>query len=321
MQTNQEALIAERRTRLVKAAWGYAAASSAGSFMNQGYAKKMFRTTTKKSVALSDFFTFGIDTPTYKIPNILIAQGVLKPGVEGEALPDAYHTTPTAGKVEYTAKLYKAKIGIPDGTFEDNVEEEAFKNTIQDLISETIKTDMEWIAFEGDTASTTPTLLVQDGLFKLATSHEKAGGSAKLTKTILRSAWKMMPQEFRAQKREMRIYTGANVEEDYDDSLGDVATDKSFAQIQGLDWVGPYFKKMPVLGVPMIAQNLGGGTESHALICHPKNATLAIYKKVELELSRDADAGIWNLHARIRFGIQWAEENGVVEITALAAAA
>lgn len=308
----------EQLVRLRKAAWGYSDLSTGGGLMSQAYAKEFVELTVKESVALQDMYVFPTAAQTYRVPNLIFDSTVLFPGVSGQALPAAYHSAPTADKVEYTAKLYKSKIGIPDEILEDNVEEAKLKSRVQGLLSKKIKSDWEWVVFEGDTASANPTLAVQDGLFKLAGSHEKDAGGLTLSLTILKSAWKLLPSEFRHRKAEMRMWCGANPVEDYGDSMMDRQTLVGDAAIKG-DWDGPWFKKMPVVDVPKISETLAPGTRSHALICHPKNATVGVWKNIQMEPERDADAGVWNLIVRIRFGIAWAEENGVVEIINLSA--
>lgn len=313
MIPNQEQLV-----RLKKAAWGYADLSSGGGLMNQSYAKEFVELTVKESVALQDMMVFPTPSQTYKVPNLIFGGTVLFPGVSGQALPSAYQSSPTANKVEYTAKLYKSKVGIPDEILEDNVEEAKLKSRVQGMLAKKIKSDWEWVVFEGDTASTDPTLAVQDGLFKLATTHTKDAGGATLSLTILKQAWKLMPSEFRARKVDMRCWCGANPVEDYGDSMMDRQTTLGDEQIKM--WPGPRFKQMPVMDVPKISETLAPGTYSHGLICHPKNATVGVWKNIQMEPERDADAGVWNLIVRIRFGIAWAEEAGVVEITNLSAA-
>ncbi|KKN87436.1 hypothetical protein LCGC14_0258910 [marine sediment metagenome] len=313
MTPNQDQLV-----RLKKAAWGYTDLSSGGGLMNQAYAKEFVELTVKESVAMKDMNVFPTPAATYKVPNLAFSGTVLFPGVIGQALPDAYQSQPDSDKVEYVAKLYKAKIGIPDEILEDNVEEAKLKSRVQGLLAKKIRSDWEWIIFEGDTASAVPTLAVQDGLFKLATSNTKDAGGAQLSLTQLKAAWKLMPSEFRGQKKDMRVWCGANPVEDYGDSMMDRQTQVGDNAIKG-DWDGPWFKKMPIVDVPKIAEDLTPGTYSHALCCHPKNATVGIWKNIEMEPERDADAGVWNLIVRLRFGIAWAEENGVVEITNLLA--
>ncbi|MCP4573226.1 MAG: hypothetical protein GY838_12805 [bacterium] len=314
MTPNQDQLV-----RLKKAAWGYSDLSSGGGLMNQAYAKEFVELTVKESVAMKDMNVFPTPAATYKVPNLYFNGTVLFPGVSGAALPGAYHSAPTAGKVEYTAKLYKSKIGIPDEILEDNVEEAKLKSRVQGMLSKKIHSDWEWVIFEGDTASTDPTLAVQDGLFKLATSHTKDAGGVTLSLNIMKSAWKLMPSEFRARKKEMRCWAGANPVEDYGDAFMDRQSELGDKQIT--EWPGPRFKQMPVMDVPKIAEDLGGGSNySHGLICHPKNATVGVWKNIQMEPERDADAGVWNLIVRLRFGIAWAEENGAVEITNLLAA-
>lgn len=309
----------EQLVRLKKAAWGYSDINTGGGLMNQAYAKEFVELTIKESVALRDMYVFPTPAQSYKLPELIFGSTVLFPGVSGQALPAAYHSAPTTSKVEITAKLYKSKVGIPDEILEDNVEEAKLKSRVQGMLAKKIKADWEWVVFEGDTANADPTLAVQDGLFKLATSHPKDAGGATLSLTILKQAWKLMPSEFRHRKADMRCWCGANPVEDYGDSQMDRQTmlgDKMIEQ-----WDGPRFKQMPVMDVPRIAEDLGGGSNySHALICHPKNATVGVWKNIQMEPERDADAGVWNLIVRLRFGIAWIEENGVVEITNLLAA-
>jgi hypothetical protein len=317
MLSNQEHLVA-----LKKAVWGHSDLVSDGGAMNQGYAKEFVQLTTKKSVALPDMNVFGTTHQSYKMPNLKFASNILQPGTSGQALPEARRTEPTIGKVEIDTQLFKGSVPIPDEIFEDNVEEARLKSTIQGLMSDALKGDVEWIVFEGDTASSTPALAVMDGLFKLATTNTKDAGGARLSLTILKSAFKMIPSEFRDQKKNMRVWVGSNGEEDYGDAMMDRATQYGDDSIKGDTSDHPHFKKMPVIGVPKIAEDLGGGSNNtHALMCHPKNATVGIWKNIQMEMSRDADAGLTNIHVRMRFQPQWAEEAGVVEIINLLATA
>jgi hypothetical protein len=306
----------EHLTRLRKSAWGYDDMVTGGGAMETSFAKKLFQATAKKAKVMSQMNMFATATQTFKIGSLAFASNVLQPGEHGQPLPDAYTTQPTWGKQEYTTGLYKGKVKIPDGIFEDNVEEEQLRNTVRRMMSEAINGDMEWIAFEGDTASTTPALAVKDGLFKLATSHDKDAGGAALSLTIFQAAWRLLPSQFRDQKSSMVFWGGANAVEDYGDSL--TARESKLGDETITGWDGPFFKKMPVIDVPKIREDLPG-TQTHGLMLKPANASIAVWKRVELEPWRDADSGAWVLIVRLRMGMGFAEEDGVVEISALAA--
>jgi hypothetical protein len=90
------------------------------------------------------------------------------PGTQGTRLPDEHRAKPTLGNVEISTVLLRAEVPISDETLEDNVAQDGFANSLENLIADQFGFDVEELLLNGDTGSTDPYLAQLDGWLQQA---------------------------------------------------------------------------------------------------------------------------------------------------------
>lgn len=179
-----------------------------------------------------------------------------------------------------------------------------------DELSKAVGRDIEWVSVNGDTASLDPTLATMDGFLKQITSNVVLGGSANLTKAILRDMLKLMPDEF-ANDPKLRYFTNRDARIDYRDSLADRAT--TLGDISLLNKTETVYNDIPVDWIPEFPVNLAGDTE--VLLANPDNLYVGIWRKISVKLDEDISAGVVIMVASIRFDVKVGEETATVKAT------
>lgn len=305
MKTNEQHL-----TRVQKADLSLSYLLGAGGALAEVAAEKFIRLLTKKSVIMPSCTVFGMREFRRRVPTIKFGSRVLRPGVPGQALPSGDRARPDIGKTELDAKLFKAAVLVEDEVFEDDIEVEALRNTLMQLLGDAIARDTEYVVIAGDTTSTDPLLAVLDGILKKATSHVADAGGSRLDKDELLKLRKSLPHEYKEAPQDMRIWTSTNATDDYGDTLGDRMTALGDKMIE--EYPGPRYKLTPVVGVPEMPEDFGGGSNyTNALLLHPQNVNIGFHKRIEVRTAEDIETGSVLMVARLRFDVAYADENGV----------
>lgn len=243
---------------------------------------------------------------------------VLRAGTEASALPVGSRVKPDLSKVTLTASLVKAETRISYETLEDNIEQGTLSNTIRDLIAERVGLDLEDLAINGDTASADELLKVLDGFLKQATSNTVAGGSATLSRSLLKTILKTMPSEFRRDKRAMRFITADEAVIDYHESIGDRATGLGDSKVETDQ--APKFHGMQLHECPVFPTNQGGGSnETSLLFTDPANMAFGVHRDITFETDKDISAGVLITVVTARVAFKYVHEPAVVKATAIRA--
>lgn len=306
----------DNRSLVAKADLALSDLTAGGGILQPEMAKKFMRSLTTYSALLGMCTFVPMGAPTRRVSRVKFGSRILRAGTEATALDAADRVKPDLGYVDLVAQLFKAEVWLDDEVLEDNIEKGDFKQLVMDLLAERVAVDMEEVALKGDTASADPCLAKLNGLIKTATSHVVAAGGALFLKPLAKSMMKALPAEFKRNKKELRYIVSVDSETNYRDSLADrgtVAGDKHLEEDAPVLYNGA-----PIVGVPLVPENLGAGqNQSVALLTHPKNAYVGMYRQIRIETDRDVSAGVLKVVASLRFDVKWADESGVVKATAV----
>ena len=144
-----------------------------------------------------------------------------------EAVDTGENQKPTFGKLSITVKKYRLDWELSSESLEDNIEGEQLEDHIARLMATQVGNDLEYIAINGDTASTVPGIGVQDGWRKRAISGTGPNGAAHvldhggntLNRAAFNKALKAMPRKYMAKRAGLKFFTGTNAIQDYIFSL------------------------------------------------------------------------------------------------------
>jgi len=305
--------MASNRSILEKADLAVQDLITSGGYLPEAVAAKFMEIAVKESVFMKLMTVRPMKSHDERIDSFRFAGRVLYPGVEATALPLARRTKPNLYKSSLTAKMFKAEIRLNKEVLEDNIEGEAFTNSIMTAAGKAVSRDIEDVIFNGDTTSLDPTLAVLDGLRKQSTTNVVNAALATTTKTVLKSAVKAMPTEFITDRRQLRLITSIDSETDYRDTLANRATavgDKFL-----LEGVPATYSGIPMIGIPVLPENLGGATNcTEMLLADPKNAHLGFWRNIEWETDKDIVAGELIIVVTMRMDVKWAFEPATVKV-------
>lgn len=278
--------------------------------------KKFIKLLIKQSVVMPMAKVSPMKSKKQLIEKIRFNTRVLRAGEEAVALSQADRAKVDLTKVEMDAKLFKAEVHLNNEILEDNIEQGNLRQTVMELMGESIARDMDEILVQGDTASADSYLAQFDGMLKAATSNVVAAGGIPLQKSVLKAMIKAMPAEYIRNKRMLRYLTSIDAETDYRDTLAERATtvgDKFLMSDAPVMYSG-----VPILDVPMFPEDLGLGlNETETLLLDPKNIAVGIWRKIRIETDKDISAGVLKIVATMRFDFKYIEETAIVKATGI----
>ncbi len=308
--------ITENRTILRKAQLAVGDLTTDGGLLVPRQSARFIRVLIKQSRLLQDVFVRPMGSPKELIETIRFGSRVLRPGVEGVALPEGDRVKPDLTKKELDAKLFKAEAPITDEVFEDNIERTALRNTLMQILSDAVSRDMEEVIINGDTASIDAFLAQFDGVLKQTTSNVVDATSSTLTKSVLKDTWKAMPKEFRRLKDRMRFYTNSDAVTDYADSVSDRATGAGDQALQ--QNVDQRYTGVPVVPVSLYPELTSGpDVLTQMTLTDPMNIRVGIHRAIRMEVDRDVRAGITFLVVTMRMDVKLVTEEATVKTIAI----
>jgi HK97 family phage major capsid protein len=304
--------MASNRTILEKADLRVQDLITSGGYLPEAVAQKFMEIAVEESVLLKQITVKPMKSHDERIDSFRFGNRVLFPGAEATALPVARRSKPDLYKTTLSAKLFKGEIRLSKEVLEDNIEGEAWTNTLVGAAGKAVSRDIEDVVWNGDTASVDPTLAVLDGLRKQSTTNIVNAASSITNKTVLKSMVKAMPVEFITDRRALRFMTSVDSETDYRDSLADRATavgDKFL-----LEGVPATYSGIPMFGLPIAPENIGAGSVCTEMILgDPKNAHLGFWRNIEWETDKDIVAGELIIVVTLRMDVKWAFEPATVK--------
>jgi HK97 family phage major capsid protein len=298
------------RALLEKADMALADLITSGGYLKPAQAQKFMLLMVKEGNLLPMVTVTPMPSPKFETSGVKFGGRVLRPGRENTALTEAERSAPQTNKVELDAQLFKAQTDLPDEVLEDNIERGEFRQTVMTLLAKAISRDMEDVILNGSRLSTDPTLAVLDGVVTQARSTVVDAVDGTLDRSVLFQMLRALPNEYLRDKKAMRFLVASGSELTYRNSLIDRATAVGDQLLQTDAPV--MFAGVPIESLPMLPETLGAaGNQTVALLCHPKNINVGIYRQIRFETARDIEKGVLKIVATLRFDVKWMEEPGV----------
>jgi HK97 family phage major capsid protein len=291
-----------------------------GGLLVQEQVKEFMEILIEESVILGLATTISMAGPTYEISKMGFTSRVLRRAQENTAVAEADRVKPELGKVLLTTHEFIAEARIPYGVVEDNVANGSFQDYAMRLLAKAVSRDMEEVVIQGDTSSSDIYLATLDGILKQVTSLTIDAGGLRLSKSQMKQSVQKLPSRFLRATKNLSFLTSKNASIDYIDSLANRQTPLGDSKVVDAA-VGEYMG-YPVVPIPMMPENLGGGTNTtDMLFCDPKNINVGIQREVRIETARDISARQFIIVATVRFDTKWQHEPATVKTTNILATA
>ncbi len=306
----------DKRDSLAKADFQLSELTSNGGVLVTTQAKSFFKVMIEEAVLLKEITVSPMKGPQDRLDKVAFPNRIMRPGTERVQLSAADRSSPTTSKVDISTKEIVGEVRLGYQTIEDNIENDAFIDTVKGMLAERAATDLEELYIRGDTASSDTYLALFSGMLKLATTNTVAGGTVTIARSMLKSAVKAIPVAALRLKKNMRFMTSVDCEIDYRDLLADRGTvvgDRAVTEDAPVMYSG-----IPIVGIPMFPDNLGGGTnETNVILTDPKNVHAGIQREMRLEWEKDISAREYKFVITMRTGLVYEHEPFVVKITAV----
>ena len=302
----------DNRTLLQKADLALSDLTTSGGLLQPAQAQKFIRLLIKESVIMQMATVVPMKSHKQLIEKIRFGSRVLRAGTEATALGSSDRVKPNLGKVELSAKLFKAEVDLNNEVLEDSIERGALRQTIMETMGAALSRDMEEVLISGDTSSGDTFLAQLDGILKQATSNVVDAGTVAISKGLLRDMIKVMPSEYLRDRTMLRFLTSVDAETDFSDALSDRQTIMGDAKLE--EAPKTRYSGVPVVPVPLMPENLGSGTNTTDIILtDPKNINVGIWRQIRIETFNDVRAGVLAIVPTLRFDVKYAEETAVVK--------
>jgi len=298
------------RTLLEKADLAVGDLVTDGGYLLPAQAVRFLRVLIDEPTLIKQARVVPMRAPKQMIEKIRFGSRILRPGTSGSALSGGDRVKPDLGSVELDAELFKAEVRLNDETLEDSIERGDLKETILELMAQRVALDMEEVIVRGDTASGDSFLATFDGLLKQADAnvvdHSTDPIDTKTTKGLFYKLLKVMPTEFKRDKRSLIHYVSTNMEIDYRETLSQRAT------AMGDKYVSDD-APATTAGVPI--QDLPTMPDGQALLTNPLNINVGVWRKIKVETDKDVSAGQFITVLTVRFHSRFSVKEAVVKAT------
>lgn len=285
---------------------------ASGGLLNPEQHEEFIRAAVEQTVILKEARYETMDRHVEEFHKIGFADRVLqKPS-------GTYETTetgvdPTTGKVTLTAVKGVMAVDIGLDVFKKSIERDKIKDTIITAMAERAGVDLEELILMGDTASATEFYKMNEGLFKLATSHEYDQDSTAFEPhMVFKGMLDLLPKKYFRQKGEWRFYVHEEIELLYRQWLSERQTVGGDAYL--LKDIPATYLGVPVVGVPMIIETGGGATAtSSALLAHPKNILYGVFQEIVIKAEEKFREQYVAVTGTLYTDVEYEEEDAVVE--------
>ncbi|WP_113387309.1 phage major capsid protein [Bacillus pumilus] len=283
-----------------------------GGLMNPTQSSTFIRMVQNAPTLLQDARVIPMDSDAQKIEKIGFGQRILRPGVEGKAVPASDRVAPTTSTVELNAKEVIAEVNITYDTLENNIEGDALQNTIMQMLAERAAVDIEELILNGDTKSEDTYLAQLDGIRKQATSHIVDVAGEPLTRQVFKQGYKAVPPKYLRVPQEFRFYSSPGQEVEWKDKVADRQTNLGDAAVQG--GLSSAFG-VPVKGIANMQPYEADGTDvSDILLTHPKNIILGFSRNIRIEVDKDIRNRKFIIVLTAKLDSKFEEEDAVAKI-------
>jgi hypothetical protein len=196
-----------------------------GGLLNSEQAKQFIEYTTDETAFLKEIQTLEMAGPTRDLDFLSISARIIRRGVEA--------TDPTAVNPLTTSKKQLATVemilpaDISFTVLEDNIERDSFQDTTARLLAGQFGNDLVDLAWNGDTADAGADqdfLKIDDGFIKIAKASSVVhkvdiGTSQDYKGTVFPALLAAMPNKWKRNKAELRLFCAPDVAEEYIEQL------------------------------------------------------------------------------------------------------
>lgn len=312
--------MADNKQLIQKAKVGLAELAAGNGQLAVAHAREFLRVAITEANLMPMATVVPMRAPQQRVNTVGLSDRVLRAGTPGQAVQaGAGQTGLDFTAPEFDAKLFRGEVAVEEEALEDAIEQGRFKDTILQLIPAAVGRDMDEIAINGDTASADPFLAQFDGFIKQAVSntHDFAGRLfadaaaadpfADMTQMI-----RAIPRNHRRDRDRMAFLTSFNAEDAYRDAIIARSTAAGDSALTADGRVR--FKGLPIVNIGMWPEDLGGGgNQTAALLCNPKNLQFGIWRDVRIKIEEEPREGMVYFIINLRFDVKIALEDAVVK--------
>lgn len=289
---------------------------ASGGKLNRQQFNRFYRKVIDQPTILNDARTVQMNHDAMKIEKIGFGQRVLRPGVEGVALPDDQRAVPTTSTVNLDAKEVIAEVNITYDTLENNIEKDRLYDSIMDMLAERVSLDLEELIINGDTDSNDPYLAILDGIRKKAVSHVVDMQGEQVTKGLFKQLYNAVPPKYLRNPAAWRYYVSHANALEWKDQLANRQTGLGDQQQTNSNMAPAY--GVPVRGIAMLQNyesTIGEETKdvNDGFLVHPRNILVGISRNVSIEVDRDIRERKFIIVLTAKVDAQFEEEDAVAK--------
>ena len=293
--------------------------AGAKALLNDEQFAQFMRAATINQTILNDASFRRMNSMNQVVSSTKIVGRVLQSGYKAAGVTQDNLTPATIGfgKAELNATKLKALTSILDDDKEDNIEREAFEQTLLTMMGEAVGIDLEAVAVYGDTTKT-GLFGTMDGWLKTSTRHI----SSFTGTTIIEKFDEMiaqMPAAYRQANlmKDLVFYAPFEVIEEYRNFLIDRETglgDSSLLNAEELKYKGIPVKYAPVLDAADGRTSCG---YTPIILTVPEFLWLGMYKDISIEPKRIVENEETEYYYRMRCdaSLQWNDAVVVGELS------
>ena len=293
--------------------------AGAKALLNDEQFAQFMRAATINQTILNDASFRRMNSMNQVVSSTKIVGRVLQSGYKAAGVTQDNLTPATIGfgKAELNATKLKALTSILDDDKEDNIEREAFEQTLLTMMGEAVGIDLEAVAVYGDTTKT-GLFGTMDGWLKTSTRHI----SSFTGTTIVEKFDEMiaqMPAAYRQANlmKDLVFYAPFEVIEEYRNFLIDRETglgDSSLLNAEELKYKGIPVKYAPVLDAADGRTSCG---YTPIILTVPEFLWLGMYKDISIEPKRIVENEETEYYYRMRCdaSLQWNDAVVVGELS------
>ena len=293
--------------------------AGAKALLNDEQFAQFMRAATINQTILNDASFRRMNSMNQVVSSTKIVGRVLQSGYKSAGVTQDELTPATIGfgKAELNATKLKALTSILDDDKEDNIEREAFEQTLLTMMGEAVGIDLEAVAVYGDTTKT-GLFGTMDGWLKTSTRHI----SSFTGTTIVEKFDEMiaqMPAAYRQANlmKDLVFYAPFEVIEEYRNFLIDRETglgDSSLLNAEELKYKGIPVKYAPVLDAADGRTSCG---YTPIILTVPEFLWLGMYKDISIEPKRIVENEETEYYYRMRCdaSLQWNDAVVVGELS------
>jgi len=273
------------------------------SRLEPAQAAEFVRIVEKESVLLGAARRLDLQRDRRNIDRTGFAGRLLQePADEGEDFTD--RKDPSFYTNELVAQKARGAVRISDEALAENIEQEAFEDTLLDMIAERASIDLEELLLAGGTDSDDAFLELVDGwLVEAGNSLDAEDFDESDIEDVFDTMLLAVDDKYLRDLTDWRFWCTWAHANAYRDTLRARETALGDTAQTGAEPL--FFKGIRVQPVPVMP-------EGRALFGHVDNTVYGIRTDVEIEPERRASYDAWDFHVRVRADAHYEDENAAV---------